>query len=582
MLRKKLLVIPVLFILVAALLLGACQPAAPAAEEPAPAQEEEAAPVQEEEAAPAAEEAVPEEAAPVEEEAPVEETASEKLPPQGGVVRVNISYDITTFDIHKRSGTDTFDDFYGSTLLAVDPNTKQYVPYLAESYTVSEDGLTYTFKLKQNTTFHNGDPLTANDFVYTIGRAKDPEIASPMSGTIYGPVVEYEAVDDYTLTITLAEPNFPWIIGLAQIASQPLSQRAIEELGEDYEWNPVGVGPFVFQEYVTGEKVVFTRNPDYDWSPPFLDPGPANIETIEVRIIPEYSTRVAGLEAGELDYSDLNYQDFPRFESDEKFNIITYYPQGMWPFVAYNLSKPPFDNLLVRQAFNYALNHDALVTLMLQGNGIPLYGPITHNTFGYDPFVEEIGYHYDLEKAKELMVEAGYTYGADGMLLTPEGEPFVLEMPVRPGDVDDRAKMAEILSEQYKELGVQIEIVVEEPALNWERLIGGDYEITISGLGWPDAEMMYIALHSNFLGLVNLSQANDPVLDELLTKTRTEVDPESRQQAVNNAVEYIIENALLSPIYSANQYYAINSRVKNYLYTPLTGQLWLQNAYIEE
>ena len=523
-------------------------------------------------------------AAPVEEEAaPAEEEITEEdLPPQGGTLYLQRPADYDTFDIHKRAGTRLTIDLIGASLLAVNPETKEYVPYLAESWIVSEDGLTYTFKLKENVTFHNGDPLTAHDFVYTIARATDPEMASPMSGTIWGPVVEYEAVDDYTLVLKLAEPNYPWIIGIAQTGSQPVSQRAIEELGEDYAWNPVGVGPFMFKEYTTGEKAVLVRNPDYNWAPEFLENGPANIEAIEFRIIPEYSTRVAGLEAGDLDFSDLNYPDIPRFEGDEQFDIITDFDQGMWPFIAYNLSKPPFDNVLVRQAFNYAVDHDALVSIMLQGNGIPLYGPITHNTFGYDPFVEEIGYHYDLEKAKSLMQEAGYTYNEDGMLLTPEGEPLVLDIPVRTSDIDNRSKMAEVLSEQFKLLGVEVTITVEDGGINWERLIGGDYQITISGLGWPDADMMYIALHSSFLGLVNLSQANDPVLDELLTKTRTEVGPESHQEAVNAAVTYIIENALLSPIYSAKKFYAMNSRVKDYVYSPPMGQLRLTNAYIEE
>ena len=582
MLRKVTLLVFGL-LLTAALLLGACQPAAPATQQPeeeAPAAQEAA---QEEQPAPTEEEPAPEENAAAEEPATVEEPAAdEEASASGGTIHLYSVNDPDTFDIHKRSGTNLMDELYGATLLTVDPETREYIPYLAKSFTVSDDGLTYEFKLREDVTFSNGDPLTAHDFVYTIQRATDPEMASPMSGTIWGPVVDYEAVDDYTLRLSLGEPNFPWIIGIAQVASQPLSQRAIEELGEDYEWNPVGVGPFIVDEYTVGEKIVLVRNPDYNWAPAFLEQGPAKVDAVEFRIIPEYATRVAGLEAGELDMTDISYQDFSRFQEDPLFEIITDYPQGMGPFVAFNLSKPPFDDLRVRQAFSYAVNHDALVTLMLQGNGEPLYGPITKNTIGYDPFVEEIGYHYDVEKAKELMLEAGYTYDDEGMLLTPEGEPFVLEMPVRGGDTDDRGKMAEILSEQFKAFGVQIEITVEDSALNWGRLIGGDYQISISGLGWPDAEMMYIALHSSFLGTVNLSQANDPVLDELLTTTRTAVDPAERQEAVNAAVTYIVENALLAPIYSSKIYFAINNRVDGYLYSPPTGQLWLTNAYIVE
>jgi peptide/nickel transport system substrate-binding protein len=550
---KKCLFISVLVMLLFSALLAACQPA--------PAEPEE-------------------EAAPTAEAAPTEEPAAEEPAPSGGTLTMFDTYDYPTLDIQKLSGTGLFHELYGASLLTMHPETGEYVPYLAESYTVSEDGLTYIFSLKKNIKFSNGDPLTTKDFIYTIQRAQDPEIASPMSGTIYGPVAEYEAVDDYTLRLTLGEPNFPWIIGIVTSASQPVSQRAIEEMGADYDFHPVSVGPFLVEEFVTGEKAVLVRNPDYDWAPEFLEPGPAKIDSIVFRIIPEYATRIAGLESGDLDFSDLSYPDYPRFEADDQFDIMTYYPQGMWPFIAFNLSKPPFDNLLVRQAFCYAVDHDALVSIMLQGHGEPLYGPITKGTIGYDPFVEEIGYHLDLEKAKALMQEAGFTYDADGMLLTPDGQPFVLDMPVENGG--ERPKMAEVLSEQFKRLGVQINIVVEDPGINWERLIGGDYQIAISGLGWPDAEMMYIALHSSFIGMVNLSQANDPLLDELLTKTRTEVEPASRQEAVNAAVQYIIGNALLSPVYSAETYYAMNSRVKGYVFSAPNATLWLNNAYIEE
>lgn len=579
MLKKRVIVIFFSFIVVLALFFSACTSTAPA-NETSSQQEPEAEEISAEEEKTTEEETVTEEEeAETAEESETVQEAEENFPPQGGTFSSYAPQDFPGFDIHERSGTGAVMTNLGASLLAVHPETSEYVPYLAESWTVSDDGLVYTFKLKENVKFHNGDPLTAHDFVYTIARATDPENVSPMSGTIWGPLVAYEAVDDYTLRLELAEANYPWIIGLAQTASQPLSQRAIEEAGDDYTWNPVGVGPFMFEEYATGEKVVLVRNPDYDWAPDFLEPGPANIERLEYYIIPEYSTRIAGLEAGDLDYSDVGYQDLSRIEESNDFKILTSFQQGIWPFVAFNVSKAPFDDVLIRQAFNYAINRSALVTLMLQGNGDPLYGPITAGTFGYDSFVEEIGYHYDLEKAKELMLEAGYTFDDEGMLLSPQGEALVLDLPVRD---EGRSKMGEILAEQLKQLGVTINIVVEDPGLNWERLIGGDYQITISGLGWPDAEMMYIAFHSSFLGVVNLSQINDPVLDELLLKTRTEIEAGSRQEAVNNAVEYIIEQAFISPVYSAKDYFSISNRVKNYIYSPTMGNMWLTNAYIEE
>lgn len=569
MMRKRMLLVPVLFMLVAALLLGACQPATPIVGEATPIQEKEAA--------------LTEEPAPTETPAATEAEIvanEEAAAPTGGTIVICETVDQSTLDIQKLPGTTMLHDLYGASLVAIDPETNEIVPYLAESYKVSEDGLTYEFVLKQNIVFSNGDPLTAQDFVYTIQRAKEPELASMISGTLFAPLVDFEAIDDYELRLTLETPNFTFLQNLAASVTQPVSQRAIEEMGADYDFQPASVGPFLVDEYIVGERIVLIRNPDYDWAPPFLEPGSANIDSVVFRIIPEYATRIAGLEAGEVDFTDINYQDFSRFQNNESFDILLGYISGMWNFVGFNVSKPPFDNLMVRQAFNYAINKDALVTIMLQGNGEPSYSAISKGTFGYNPSQEESGYHYDLEKAKALMEEAGYTYDENGMLLTPEGEPFILDLPVT-GDVPgERVKLAEVLSEQYKQLGVEINIIVEEFGIWVQRAFEGNYQITINGLGWPDAEVLNWGLHSN--GSFNLSHVDDPVLDELLDKIILETDPASRQEAVNASVLYINENALFAPTYSAKFYHAMNNRIKGYVYSPTVGQLWLNNAYIEK
>lgn len=583
MLLKRTLLVPVLFMLMATLLLGACQPAAPAAEEHAPTQEEEAAPPVEEaspaeEEAPMEEETPTEEAVPADEEAPVEEEVH-----QGGKITLILQTDPVSLDVHYAGGEENMElTLMGSNLVAMHPETNEYVPYLAKSWKVSEDGLTYDFFLRDDVYFHNGDPLTAHDFVYTIQRALDPEIGSAFAGPLWGGFVEYEAVDDYTLRLQLAQPNFPMFYNIAGGgATQPVSQRAIEEGGADYARNPVGVGPFVFKEWQTGERIVYERNPEYAWAPEFIEnSGAPYIDTVELRIIPEYSTRIAGLEAEELDFVDIESQDVSRISEDERFTMFSKMDQGMWPYVAFNVSQPPFDNILVRKAFNLAVNREALVTLVLSGYGMPLYGPITHSTVGYYPGVEDIGYHYDLEMAKELMQEAGFTYNDNDMLIAPEGEPFQLDFYV--AEFENRPKAAQAVIEIYKALGVELNIVVEELYVGFTRFLNGEYQIGLSGLGHGEADIMYFGLHSSMMGAVNVSNLQDPVLDEILERTRTAIDPEERQEAVNEAQIYIIEQAYIVPLYTNINYFALNNRVKNFVYHPAGYHIWLEDAYIVE
>jgi peptide/nickel transport system substrate-binding protein len=562
---KKLLFTTIIIVMALSFALSGCTPAA--ATEAAPTTEQ---------AAPAEQQAAPTEVPPTTAPTEVPPTA-EPTTPTGGELTFAESWDTNTLDVQKIYGTPLYTMMFGATLTIVDPTTLQVVPYLAESWDISPDGLTYTFHLRQDVKFSNGDPLTAQDWVYTIDRAKSPEIASPFSGSIFDPIDTYQALDDYTLELVLKKPSFTFLFNLPQTGvAQPVSKRAIEEMGGAYDITPPSTGPYIVDEYVTGEKVVLVSNPDYNWAPAFLQNGPPNIQKITFRILPEYATRIAGVEAGELDYSDLNLEDYDRFAQDPNFELTNFVITGMFPYVAFNVSKPPFDNLKVRQAFCYAINHDALVTIMSNGHGTALYSPLAVGTIGYEPAQEEWGYHYDLEKAKALMQEAGYTYGSDGMLVTPDGKPFILDFSITP----DSAKLTQVLVEQYKDLGVTLNIVQEDFGIYNERLKAGDYTIAINGLSWGDAEVLDFALASD--GLYNISHTNDPVLDEILHRIVAGVDPIQRQNDINTAIQHIDDNALVTSLYNDVLYHVISARIKNYIWDPVGYQLWLNNAYIEE
>jgi peptide/nickel transport system substrate-binding protein len=553
-------------VMLLALLLGACTPVAtesPVATEPAPATTE----------------------APPETEAAVAETTPVEVTTATGTLRYNIQSEPATLDPQMAfmSEEDLILGLLGASLVTYGPGGELY-PYLAESWSTSEDGLTWTFILRQDVTFSDGTPLTAQDFAWTYQRALDPDTASPSTGSILGPVASVEATDDYTLVFTLASPYYPFLFSLSDPGyMQPMLQSHVESMSaEELARNPLGVGPYTLKEWITGDRIVLQRNPDYNWGPSFTEnQGAYSIETIEFPIITEYATSLAGLESGELDIvTAVQNRDIETFRADDRYQVIDYPTAGISPFLAMNVEKEPFDNLLVRQAFNLAVDRQALIDVMLQGNGEIQYGPISKTVVGYWPGVEEIGYGYDLDEAKNLMQEAGYSYDADGMLLTPDGQPFTLTMPIT--TVEETQRLAQLLQQQYAELGVTIELESLDVGVINETVLGGDYTIACGGWLYPEADILWLIFHSSMINALNVSRLNSTEMDTLLDTTRTETDPAARQEAVNQAQQWIIENAIYVPLYTPINHIVVSGRVKNYAYDPIYGAFFFNDAYIEE
>jgi peptide/nickel transport system substrate-binding protein len=249
------------------------------------------------ESAPVVTEAAPvvTEAAPVTTEAPV----ATEISKVGGTLVVSIAAEPSTLDPDLADNSGIL-DVIGATLIARDPQTGDFVPWLAESWEISADGTVITFTLKDGILFQDGTPLTAQDYAFTLNRAVDPNMASPVAGPALIGLVSATATDDKTLVITLAAPNFSIFSTLATLNGfmMPLSKAYVESNGLDFvARNPMSVGPYKFKEWVTGEKIVLERNPDYTWGPAYA-PGPPNIETVEYRIIADQATEVAALEAG--------------------------------------------------------------------------------------------------------------------------------------------------------------------------------------------------------------------------------------------------------------------------------------------
>lgn len=521
--------------------------------------------------------------APAATEAP-SEIASEG-PQVGGTLVVAWSQEPSTLDpaLNGDNAGEFVSNLLGANLATYDPDGN-LVPYLAESWTVSEDGTVWEFKLRKDIKYSDGSPVTAHDFAWEYKRAMNPETASPAAGTMLAFTAEAEAVDDYTLKLTFAVPFFGFGTAITNGGYlQPVPQAAVEADPEAFGKSPIGAGPYILKEWVTGEKIVLERNPNFAWDAAFTHGGPYYIENIEVRYIPEYTTIVAGLEAGEIDYAVIQAKDVQRIKDTGNFQIYESVQAGVSPYLTLNTSKAPFDDINVRQAFNYAVDKETLIKVAALGAGVVQNGPCSSTQFGcWSAAQENFGYGFDLEKAKSLMGEAGYTAGADGVL-EKDGEPLALTLLTDA----NRVKIAEFLQQQYQALGVKVEIQTVEGSIMFDTLRSGEYQIALNGITYPTTDLEMAMFHSEF-GAYNFGFYNDPALDDLVMGIIVTMDPAANTEAQQALEQHITDQAYIVPLYSPVQYIAVSNRVKGTVFSEKVSlaagltQLYLNDAWLEE
>ena len=504
-----------------------------------------------------------------------EETNSEEGPTVGGTLVLATVAEPDTLDIYKSSSSSSamVAAYIGGSLVTKNANG-EIVPSLAESWDVSADGLTYTFHLRKDVKFHNEEPFTANDYIWTWDRCLAEDFICPVSASLLEAFVSYEATDDYTLVLTLAEPNYYTIqtLGAADYL-QPLNRTAVEAAGENYGMgNAVGVGPFILKEWVQDEKIILTRNPDYSWGPDIFEncnTGPRYVENYEIRILPDLATILAGMQAGEIGLSNLEAKDVQPIKDNGSYQIFETLPTGI-QFIQFNHQDPKFADLKVRQALNLAVDKNAVLQVVLNGQGRVLDGPLSPAMIGYnEETMQGSGYGFDLEAAKALLEEADFTYNADNMLLTPDGEPFGFTLLGTPDE--QTTKVLTMLVDMWKSLGAAVEIEQLDYGILAPKVFGGDYETAIMGIGWPNADVMFMMLHSRNIGMVNFSYYSNPELDALLEKARSEINPAAHQEAVDAAYKIVVDEAVMLPLFTPYSFIAVNHDFQGAFVSPFIG-----------
>ncbi len=441
-----------------------------------------------------------------------------------------------------------------------------YLPGLAEHFDISPDGCLYTFQLRRDVQFHDGTPFNALAVAYSLKRAHDPRNKSQLAGSMLGPYRRSRMIDEFTLQVELAAPHAMFLDALSQGWLAPVSPRAVETLGPAFSRRPVGTGPFVFEQWVSGDHIVLKRNDAYRWGPPTVaNDGPARIGEIVFVFLPDEDKRSAALESGAVDaVFCLPPATATRLRNDERFIIQTVPIRGVPVCLMMNMARAPTNDLRVRQAINFAIDQDALVNTTFKGQFARAYGPVSQFTLGYSESVEG-RYPCDPDAARRLLDEAGWdSAGRDG-IRTKCGERLRLRFYALP--VNSYPEFGAIVSEQLRKVGVEVEVVVLPP-LEWIRAgKQGEHHLIPQGKYGSSSQLMGFVYHSRYssedgYGWSKRTESHHPGFDELLERGERTLDVGEFVPLYSEAQEIVMDEALIAPLHCNTNIVATRAGVR--------------------
>jgi peptide/nickel transport system substrate-binding protein len=501
--------------------------------------------------------------------APVTEAASPV--PQGGTLTFALSTEpdnldphVTPYAVSNEVLVNIFDSLVFET-----PDTHEILPWLATSWDISQDGLTWTFHLRDDVKFQDGTPFNAAAVKYNMDRIADPATKSGMAVTMLTPLYKgSEVVDDHTVKMTFSEPPAFLLSALATGFLGMVSPTAAEKWGlNEFGSHPVGSGPFIFVKWDRQDQIVLKKNPDYNWAPSqFKHQGPAYLDQVIFKIIPEDTVRVGTLQKGEVDAIEYTPpENYSTLSKDPNITVLKQVGAGMPESRLINVTKPPTDDLKVRQAIEYAIDRKSLVDNIQYGIPPLAYGPLSSRiSCTSESLKNNYPYPYDPAKAKSLLDEAGWTDANGDGIREKGGVPLKILMITRQGL---RSLMDEAMQAQLKAVGIDSEVRVVEAAAWLD--IGSKGDANLIPLGWANAEpdVLRGAFGSENIGVgFNWSHFSNKEFDDLVKEAAITIDPNKRCELYGSAQQIVMDNAATVPIYEEDTTVSIRNNVEGILF----------------
>ncbi|WP_019410736.1 ABC transporter substrate-binding protein [Pseudomonas psychrophila] len=506
----------------------------------------------------------------------------------GGTLRVSTASDSTTLDVHSISHGNT--QWLGRILfdcLVYQDENGNISPWLAKSWDISPDGKTYTFHLRDDVTYSDGEKFNARAVQLNLEHMRDPATKSPLAAAYIAPYVDGRIVDEYTFEAHLREPYSPFLDVLAQSYLSMLSPRQIEHAPKSIAEHPIGTGPFVLESYTRDQGLNFVKRTGYHWAPAVTrHQGEAYLDRLEVSIVPEAMIRFSALESDQSDFTvDAPAQNARAIRNNPDLQMYSRVRKGN-PFrsLTFNVEKFPFEDVVVRRAVAKAIDSEGLAWITGFGEYQPKTDLLASNTRYYDPAFKD-ALRYDVAEANRLLDRAGWTgRDAQGYRVKDGKRLAARVLTYETGAYPSSVAVA--IQADLKKVGFDLSIDLIPLAQLTEQRYTGNFQLLGGGYWHTNtADGLYILYHSHsintptFIGQ-NIGSFRDEPLDAALTAARLTTDPVELQKLYSIAQQRLVENVPAVPLYESHVLVAFRNKVKGLMFdtshnTPIFTAVWL-------
>lgn len=481
------------------------------------------------------------------------EETNGKAAKQGGELTYALATSPDSLDPH-RSGlavaVRAFRTIFDSLVVQAPDNSIK--PWLATEWTISDDGKSYTFKLRKDVKFHDGTPFNAEAVKYSFDRIIDPKTKAKNAVALLKPYESSEVIDEYTIKINLATPSTAFLSNLSQAMLGIVSPTAAEKYGDQFVKNPVGTGPYKFVSWTENADIVVEKNNDYHWGPSIVENKEAPyLDKITFKIIPEEATRIGSVQSGQvLAAETVPPQNIVSLKNDPKTQLLQVNTIGLPYTLFFNQRKAPWNDVRARKAVQLAVDVDAIVKTLYLNTYSRAWSPLTPGILGYDESLENSS-KLDIEKANKLLDELGYIKGADG-IRAKDGKTLTLNYVDGTPNREKRNDIAVIIQQQLKKIGIKVEINITKDIASVVQQ-NANYDLYGNSQVNSDPNALRAFYHSTTpeeeATVKRLGGGSDPELDQWLEEGTVELDQEKRIAIYKKVQQKIIDEAWIIPIY---------------------------------
>jgi peptide/nickel transport system substrate-binding protein len=470
--------------------------------------------------------------------------------------------DTDRYDPHKSTSRSGAEVIYmmGDTMVNLDFDMKTLKPGLATSWTVSPDGLTYTFKLRDDVTFCSGKKMTAKDVVATYERWLDPETKGLVKWRM-GDVDKVTAPDDVTVEYKLKKPFSELLYQMTQYFHTVLNVDQAKQLGADFGVKGFdGTGPYCFESWTPRDSTVLTKHKGYKWGPPIYDYTEAQVDKVTWKVVPEENTRVTALQAGQADASQyVPYWSIKELQANKNLSV-TKAANFFWTyFIGFKVDKELVSDVRVRQAMNLAVDQKAITEAVTFGFAEPASTMLMPNVLDFNAKLNRAAYGENVKEAEKLLDEAGWKKGSDGFRYK-DGKKLA---PLIYGISGAFKEIAEAVQGDLRKVGVDLQIQLFDSTVAWGKLATQEFDAF--GMSFPyvsagDALNLYF--RSANTPTPNRMNWKDKETDELLDKGSTATD-EATRTASYQAVQQKVHDAFVwIPLFHEPLFVVAGSKLK--------------------